>query len=75
MSDAPEITGTFAPDGSLMVFQGSLEAGVEVFMIGTLDLLGHLIELYEPSEPVMGFFKTARDAPLEPEPAPLLCGT
>lgn len=72
VSDPAAVAAAFESKGYAIAFHGSLEAGVEVFMIDTLDLLGHMIELYAPNELVQGFFKMVRDASNEPDRAPLL---
>lgn len=72
VADPPAVAAAFDKAGCPIVFHGTLEAGVELFMIDTLDLLGHMIELYAPSEMVKGFFKMVQDASLEKDKGPLL---
>jgi len=45
-----------------LAFHGNLTAGVEVFMSDTLDLYGHMLEIYSPNDLVQGFFSMVRDS-------------
>ncbi len=62
VADPPAVAARFEESGFPIAFHGTLTAGVEVFMVDTLDLYGHMIELYAPSELVRGFFAMVRDA-------------
>lgn len=62
VSDPVATAAAFEAAGCSIAFHGTLTAGVEVFMIDTLDLYGHMIELYAPNELVRGFFDMVRDS-------------
>jgi hypothetical protein len=61
VADPPAVATQFEQSGFRIAFHGALTAGIEVFMIDTLDLYGHMIELYAPSETVRGFFAMIRE--------------
>lgn len=54
----------FEKAGFPIAWQGVMEVGIEVFMVDTLDLYGHMIELYAPSEMVEDFYTFVREAAL-----------
>lgn len=60
--DPADTAARFAQSGHDIAFHGTLTAGIEVFMVDTLDLYGHMIELYAPSQIVRDFFGMVRDS-------------
>lgn len=72
VDNPPATAKAFEAQGCPIAFHGNLEAGVEVFMIDTIDLYGHMIELYAPNELVRGFFAMVKDAAAETQDGPLL---
>lgn len=60
--DAAEAAAAFERAGYPIAWRGVMEVGIEVFMVDTLPLYGHMIELYAPSEMVESFYAMVKDA-------------
>lgn len=52
----------FERAGYPIAWTGIMEVGIEIFMIDTLALYGHMIELYAPSTEVETFYAMVKDA-------------
>ena len=55
----------FEKAGFPIAWHGVMEVGIEVFMVDTVDLYGHMIELYAPCEKVEAFYAMVRDASVD----------
>lgn len=57
-----DVAAAFERAGYPIAWTGIMEVGIEVFMIDTLALYGHMIELYAPSPEVESFYAMVKDA-------------
>lgn len=53
VDDCRALIAEFDAMGHELAWRGVLANGVEVFMVDTIDLYGHMIELYEPTAALM----------------------
>ncbi len=63
--NAREAAAAFEQAGFPIAWHGVMEVGIEVFMVDTLDLYGHMIELYAPCEKVEAFYAMVREAAVD----------
>ncbi|MES2493866.1 MAG: VOC family protein [Pseudomonadota bacterium] len=59
--DPAGMAARFAEAGYPLALHGALGNGIEVFMVDTLDLYGHMIELYEPTPALLAIHGYVRD--------------
>lgn len=60
--EAAEAAAALEKAGYPIAWRGMMEVGIEVFMVDTTELYGHMIELYAPSDTVDAFYGMVRDA-------------
>lgn len=60
-----EAAAAFEKAGHPIAWHGIMEVGIEVFMVDTLDIYGHMIELYAPCEKVEAFYAMVRQAAVD----------
>ena len=63
--NAREAAEAFEKAGYPIAWYGVMEVGIEVFMVDTIDLYGHMIELYKPCEKVEAFYAMVREASVD----------
>lgn len=63
--DLPEALAAFAARGNALALDARTATGVDFAMVDLVDELGHMLELYEASEPLAKFYEYVRRKSLD----------
>ena len=61
IDNPPEMAAAFAAKGHPIALHATLGNGIEVFMVDTIDLYGHMIEFYAPTKELMAIHGFVRE--------------
>jgi len=61
IENPPEMAAAFAAKGYPIALHATLGNGIEVFMVDTIDLYGHMIEFYAPTKELMAIHGFVRE--------------